>query len=182
MSLVAIHQFRCVEMPISDKRLRLVAPNLESKYGFCWYGDVDIFDDGVLYLNSFTKIGEIVDGTYETMMIGESSHPSKWGAGDGYGDGCEGGPATWWFGGATTRGSPFGLSVGRVLRSTKHPVNSNILCLADDQDNVGALVRSLKRELRLRLQMNHLRSRPQGPRCASKSQPVTACSPVGAVA
>lgn len=27
------------------------------------------------------------------------------------------------------------LSVGRVLRSTKHPINASALCLADDEDN-----------------------------------------------
>ena len=86
-------------------------------------------------MNSFTKLSEISDGTASTLVVGESSHTSKWGAGDGYGKACEGGPATWWFGGATIVGDPNGLSVGRVLRGTKHPVNSSILCMNDDEDN-----------------------------------------------
>ncbi len=98
-----------------------------------WRGDV--FNDGVMYLNSFTRTSDILDGTAHTMAVGESVHPSKWGAGAGYGDGCVGGPASWWFGGATRINDANSLSVGRVLRSTKHPINSNILCLADDQDN-----------------------------------------------
>jgi prepilin-type processing-associated H-X9-DG protein len=98
-----------------------------------WRGD--IFNDGVMYMNSFTPARKITDGMAKTFCIGESEHASRWGAGEGYGDGCVGGPATWWFGGATTVGDPKGLSVGRVLRSTKHPVNSSIYCIASDEDN-----------------------------------------------
>jgi len=99
-----------------------------------WRGD--IFEDGVMYMNSFTTFRDIRDGSSSTIAVGESIHPSKWGAANpGYGDGCVGGPATWWFGGATRRNDPLSLSVGRILRSTKHPINSDILCLADDQDN-----------------------------------------------
>ena len=98
-----------------------------------WRGD--IFDDGVMYMNSFTPLRKITDGSSKTMMVGESEHASRWGAGENYGDGCIGGPATWWFGGATTINNPKGLSVGRVLRSTKHPPNSSTLCIAEDEDN-----------------------------------------------
>ncbi len=101
--------------------------------GHGWRGD--IFNDGVMYMNSFMTLRKITDGTAKTMLIGESAHASRWGAGPDYGDGCIGGPATWWFGGATTVGNPNGLSVGRVLRSTKHPVNSSTLCIAPDEDN-----------------------------------------------
>ncbi|MBU0716915.1 MAG: DUF1559 domain-containing protein, partial [Planctomycetes bacterium] len=72
-----------------------------------WRGD--IFEDGVMYMNSFTKFLDITDGTSTTLAVGESVHPSKWGAGNGYGDGCVGGPATWWFGGATLKNNPDGL-------------------------------------------------------------------------
>ncbi len=98
-----------------------------------WRGD--IFEDGVMYMNSFTKQCALKDGASKTFVLGESNHPSRWGAGEGYGDGCVGGPATWWFGGATTIRNPFGLSVGRVLRSTKHPLNSDTRCVAPDEDN-----------------------------------------------
>jgi prepilin-type N-terminal cleavage/methylation domain-containing protein/prepilin-type processing-associated H-X9-DG protein len=98
-----------------------------------WRGDV--FEDGLLYLNSFIKIEHIRDGSAATFVIGESIHASRWGAGSGYGDGCVGGPATWWFGGATRVNDPHSLSVGRILRSTKHPINADFLCVAPDQDN-----------------------------------------------
>ena len=98
-----------------------------------WRGD--IFEDGVMYMNSYTKLRDITDGSASTLIVGESIHPSKWGDSDSYGDGCVGGPSPWWYGGATRKNDPNSVSVGRVLRSTKHPINSNILCLADDHDN-----------------------------------------------
>ena len=98
-----------------------------------WRGDV--FEDGVMYMNSFTRIRDLRDGTTSTVAVGESIHPAKWGAGAGYGDGCVGGPTTWWFGGAAPVNNPDGLSCGRILRSTKNPINSSILCMADDHDN-----------------------------------------------
>ena len=104
-----------------------------TKFAHGWRGDV--FDDGVMYMNSFTPLKKITDGTSKTMMVGESAHASRWGAGEGYGEACVGGPATWWFGGATTINDPKALSVGRVLRSTKHPPNSSTLCIQPDQDN-----------------------------------------------
>jgi len=98
-----------------------------------WRGDV--FEDGLMFLNSFIKIEHIDDGSAHTIAVGESVHPSRWGAGPGYGDGCVGGPATWWFGGATRINDPNSLSVGRVLRSTKHPINADVLCIKPHDDN-----------------------------------------------
>lgn len=102
-----------------------------------WRGD--IFEDGVMYMNSFTKIRDITDGTAGTLAVGESVHPSRWGYGakseaDGN-DGCVGGPATWWFGGATLKNNPDSFSSGRILRSTQNPINSNVLCIAPNEDN-----------------------------------------------
>ena len=105
----------------------------KTRFAHGWRGD--IFEDGVMYMNSFTPLRKILDGASKTMILGESAHASRWGAGENYGDGCLGGPATWWFGGATTFHDPKGLSVGRILRSTKHPANSSILCIAPDEDN-----------------------------------------------
>jgi len=98
-----------------------------------WRGD--IFEDGVMYMNSFTRLRDLRDGSSSTLLAGESIHPAKWGLGPGYGDGCVGGAAPWWFGGATLKNNPNGFSCGRILRSTKHPINSSILCMKDDQDN-----------------------------------------------
>ena len=98
-----------------------------------WRGCV--FNDGVFFLNSFTKMADIIDGSASTLAIGESNHPSKWGAGEGYGNGRVGGPATWWFGGATLIGTPNSLCVGRLLRSAMHPINSEVLPIRDSADN-----------------------------------------------
>ncbi|MBN2296795.1 MAG: DUF1559 domain-containing protein [Pirellulales bacterium] len=101
-----------------------------------WRGHV--FEDGVMYMNSYTKIRDITDGTACTMAVGESVHPSRWGDGGvpgSYGDGCVGGAGTWWLGGATPKNDPGGLSVGRILRSTMHPINSSILCIEPWDDN-----------------------------------------------
>ena len=64
--------------------------------------------DGVFHTNSFTKIGDITDGTSTTMAVGESVHPHRWGLGPGYGDpaGMIGGPTGWYDGGNIIRGRP----------------------------------------------------------------------------
>jgi prepilin-type N-terminal cleavage/methylation domain-containing protein/prepilin-type processing-associated H-X9-DG protein len=97
-----------------------------------WRGHV--FSDGVMYMNSFTRFGDITDGSSTTMVLGENKHANKWGL-ENYGNGCIGGPVPWWAGGATPANDPDRLSVGRVLRSTMYPLNSSILCIADNANN-----------------------------------------------
>ena len=99
----------------------------------CWRGDV--FNDGVMYPNSFTRIGDITDGTSCTMTVGESIHAAKWGMGPGYGDADVGGPAPWYTGGATRVNDITDQSYGRMLRGTKFPINSVQFPIADDEDN-----------------------------------------------
>lgn len=99
----------------------------------CWRGDV--FDDGVMYPNSFTRIADIQDGTSHTMVVGESIHPARWGLGPGYGNSDVGGPAPWFVGGAVMVNDFTNQSYGRMLRTTKHPINSNQFPIAPDEDN-----------------------------------------------
>jgi len=104
-----------------------------------WRGDV--FIDGVYYINSFTRSGEITDGLSNTMGMGESIHYSRWGAGPGYGHPLKGGPSGWVFGGDCTmdgnngRGRIDSMSVSRILRSTKMPINSDAYPLLSTQAN-----------------------------------------------
>jgi len=97
-----------------------------------WRGDV--FTDGVMYLNSWTRFRDITDGTANTLFIGESNHGEKWGLVD-YGDGNKCGPSLWWDGGATTLNNKNRFSSSRSMRSVKYPINSEIYEVADDQDN-----------------------------------------------
>ena len=99
-----------------------------------WRGS--IFEDGVLYLNSFTKLRDISDGSAGTIAVGECAHNSKWGMGPGYGDPWVGGPAPWYCGGAVPWNNPTtNQSYGRVLRSTLFPINHKITYLKDNDDN-----------------------------------------------
>ena len=98
-----------------------------------WRGMV--FEDGAFFLNSFIAFRDLQDGSSSTLAVGESVHPSKWGAGAGYGDPDVGGPATWWLGGATRKNDSASFSSGRILRSTMHPINSDIRPIADNYDN-----------------------------------------------
>lgn len=98
-----------------------------------WRGS--IFEDGVLYMNSFTKFRDISDGTASTFLLGEGIHNSKWGWGPGYGDPNVGGPSAWYYGAATRKNDANSQSYGRVLKSTLNPINSVIYPIADNYDN-----------------------------------------------
>jgi prepilin-type processing-associated H-X9-DG protein len=95
--------------------------------------------DGVFHTNSFTKIGDITDGTSSTMAMGESVHPHRWGLGPGYGDpaGMIGGPTAWCDGGNIIPGLPLpaGNDNGRHLLHTFYPLNSSQLPMKDDFEN-----------------------------------------------
>jgi prepilin-type N-terminal cleavage/methylation domain-containing protein/prepilin-type processing-associated H-X9-DG protein len=97
-----------------------------------WRGDV--FTDGVMYINSFTKLQEINDGTSATFAVGESIHPARWGMAN-YGNGDLGGPVAWYMGGAAPRNRLDKASLGRMLRSTKYPINSEQFPIDPDDEN-----------------------------------------------
>ncbi len=95
-----------------------------SSYAACagrWYHHADEAaslpglpaDDGVMFVNSVVRLGDVVDGTSQTMMFGERAHGR-----------LEGGLATiwhWWFDGY----------YGDTLFWTLHPMNPGRLIRAD---------------------------------------------------
>ena len=67
MSLVAIRQLRGVDVPIFNKNLRLITPNLESEYGLCWYIHVDVFDDGIM-MGDFADV-DLLCVDFEVVVV-----------------------------------------------------------------------------------------------------------------
>ena len=97
----------------------------------------DVYIDGLFVMNRWRRVADVRDGTASTFAIGESVHPAKWGLGPGYGDGNVGGPVVWWLGDACKLPdcSPANMSLGRVARGTKWPINTNLMPMADDEEN-----------------------------------------------
>jgi prepilin-type N-terminal cleavage/methylation domain-containing protein/prepilin-type processing-associated H-X9-DG protein len=90
-----------------------------------------VYHDGVMYANSFTLISAISDGTSSTMMVGESTHPHRYGFGPGYGNATVGGPVMWPDGGgcagACNPRNPALESMGRCVLSTRYPINFDMV-------------------------------------------------------
>ena len=98
----------------------------------------DVFIDGMFGLNFWRRSGDIRDGHSNTFMVGESNHVARWGMGPGYGVADQGGPVSWLHGGGcgqSTNCAPSSQSIGRSIRSTKHPINANLLPMAEDEEN-----------------------------------------------
>ena len=100
-----------------------------------WRGD--IYRDGLFGINLRHKLTDVTDGLSATLLIGESAHPQRWGAGSGYGDETTGGPVGWnWAGACLLPGCRVdNASYGRDFRNTKFPINSVIPLLADNEND-----------------------------------------------
>lgn len=96
-----------------------------------------VFDDGVFYVaGEGTRLSEITDGTSNTLGIGESIHPNRWGMGAGYGDPLVGGPSAWYDGGACFNkdgaaglecNPPDKISYGRCVRALVYSINFDMI-------------------------------------------------------
>ncbi|MCO6046948.1 DUF1559 domain-containing protein [Aeoliella sp. ICT_H6.2] len=98
----------------------------KTRFAHGWRGDV--FFDGVYHIaEEGIPTRRVIDGTSNTLAVGESVHFARWGLGDGYGDGKIGGPVAWYHGGACAPGTNACAkgreSHGRALRTTKYPLN-----------------------------------------------------------
>jgi prepilin-type N-terminal cleavage/methylation domain-containing protein/prepilin-type processing-associated H-X9-DG protein len=97
----------------------------------------DVFTDGLFNINVRVAMKDIIDGSSNTLAVGESIHPCIYGLGPGYGIGTIGGPAEWFYGGACT-GPACGManrSTGREFRTTKYAINSSIMPMTPDEEN-----------------------------------------------
>ncbi len=97
----------------------------------------EVFRDGLFCINQWIRIDDIRDGSSNTIAIGESSHPAKWGVGPGYADPMVGGPVTWKFGADCVKpcGPESSQSVGRAFRVTKYPISTDLRPMADSDNN-----------------------------------------------
>ena len=98
----------------------------------------DVYRDGLFAINLWRSVNDVRDGTSNTVIVGESVHVAIFGLGPGYGIGTVGGPCYWLDGTGCAQAGNCPLSshsLGRGLRSTKFPINANILPMGPDDEN-----------------------------------------------
>lgn len=103
-----------------------------------WRGDV--FRDGTFTINQPLRIANMLDGSSNTIVVGEAVHPSLWGIGPGYGIPTQGGPTGWLSGGACMKTPTLcaanDASYGRDIRNTRFPLNATVALLADNENDI----------------------------------------------
>ena len=98
----------------------------------------DVYLDGLFAFNQWRAISDVLDGTSNTLAVGESVHVSRFGIHDpGYDDPNVGGPVGWWHGGDCDPPDcgPSQQVLGRGFRATKFPMNSSLLPMQPDDEN-----------------------------------------------
>jgi prepilin-type N-terminal cleavage/methylation domain-containing protein/prepilin-type processing-associated H-X9-DG protein len=96
------------------------------------------FTDGLFAINKWRGVQDITDGSSNTLAVGESVHPELMGMGPGYFQPSVRGPDLW------TDGSSCGnsdcslaaQSTARCVRSVWWPINSNILPIGGNNNDV----------------------------------------------
>nr|WP_238381142.1 DUF1559 domain-containing protein [Mariniblastus fucicola] len=99
-----------------------------AKYGNVW-GRGPVHDDGILGVNRGRTIGNITDGTSNTLILGENYLKQHYGADIGSSGmvvGAQPGLAPWWWGGGTA-GNMYGLSAARNMfaNPARHVLTAN---------------------------------------------------------
>ena len=140
LATAAIPTFICP----SDTRSRQY-PNIRDYFGITGGKTLivhnfrgDVYRDGLFGINLRNSVVKVTDGTAHTLAVGESVHVALYGMGPGYGIADQGGPAYWLDGTGCSLSdncAPTSHSLGRGLRSTKNPINANILPMAPDAEN-----------------------------------------------
>lgn len=87
-----------------------------------------VFDDGVYYLNSSTKLSQISDGTSNTFGFGESNHGSRFGDGYANGGDCNASQPVWYWSVDVNPNQAGSAAYGRSQRSTHLAINSTVAC------------------------------------------------------
>ncbi|WP_428306748.1 DUF1559 domain-containing protein [Lacipirellula sp.] len=93
-----------------------------------------VFNDGVFFVGERgVELAKVIDGTSNTLGIGESIHPNLYGIGSGYGVNTIGGPSAWYDGAACvgdaakTNCDPAKTSYGRSVRALIYALNFNMI-------------------------------------------------------